>query len=390
MNLADLQNKTILLFGKPRAFSSDEFDAQLKHHNISTCREYSDEVKVVIDGKMMTPYEQNDSDALYEKYSKEIEFISIDIFEKELAKYVDEDTLLMSLKLSRDKDRLKSFILNSMISDGLFFKLLKMYSWGEDDFFESDDNRDVSAAFISRFYENIEQNHNVQYATTGFVHLIKQTKNTELLENIFTLKAIKYNPKMKMQIAMSEFCSDKIQQMLKKDENYEVKEALSLNKNLNLEIIKEFMKDDNLGSNIAKSINLNDEYFVLLQEYKIALSLNESLSLEMQKKLSTCRDDEIDYALCLNNNINVEMLHKLLESENEMIVNALYENKIMPVELLEEAYKNNKYFEQLAKNENTPVEILYQLQLDSRYERSVKTNAGFGKHIQQENIGWLV
>jgi len=265
-----------------------------------------------------------------------------------------------------------------------------MYSWGEDDFFESDDNRDVSAAFISRFYENIERSHNVQYATTGFVHLIKQTKNTELLENIFTLKAIKYNPKMKMQIAMSEFCSDKIQQMLKKDENYEVKEALSLNKNLNLEIIKEFMKDDNLGSNIAKSINLNDEYFVLLQEYKIALSLNESLSLEMQKKLSTCRDNEIDYALCLNNNINVEMLHKLLESENEMIVNALYENKIMPVELLEEAYKNNKYFEQLAKNENTPVEILYQLQLDSRYERSVKTNAGFGKHIQQENIGWLV
>jgi hypothetical protein len=390
MNLKDLENKTILMFGKPRAFSEGEFNAQLKHHNISTCREFSDEVKVVVDGKMMTPYEQNDSDALYEKYSKEIEFISIDVFEKELAKYVDEDTLLMSLKLSRDEDRLKSFILNSMISDELFFKILKMYSWGEDDFFESDDNRDVSAAFISRFYENIERNHNVQYATTGFVHLIKQSKNSKLLEVILSLKPIKYNPKMKMQIAMSEFSSEPILKALKKDDSYEIKEALSLNKNLNKEIVQEFIKDEKLGSNIAKSINLNDEYFTLLQEYKIALSLNESLTLKMQEELFRCSDDEIDFALSLNDNIDLEILKKLLESDNETVVSALYENKIMPIQMLEEAYKNNRYLEQLAKNENTPIEILYQLQLDSKYERAVKTNAGFGKHIQQENIGWLV
>jgi len=119
MNLNDLKNKTILLFGKPRAFSQDEFNSQLKFHNISTCREFNDDVKIVVDGKMMTPYEQNESDALYEKYSKNIEFISIDIFEKELAKSLDEDTLLMSLKLSHDKNRLKSFIQNTMISDTL-------------------------------------------------------------------------------------------------------------------------------------------------------------------------------------------------------------------------------------------------------------------------------
>ena len=66
-----------------------------------------------------------------------------------------------------------------------------------------------------------------------------------------------------------------------------------------------------------------------------------------------------------------------------MIVKSLYENKMMPIELLEEAYENNKYLEQLSQNESTPVEILYQLQLDSRYERFVKTNKAFGKHIQQ-------
>jgi len=390
MNLKDLENKTILLFGKSRAFSLEEFNSQLKFHKISTCREFSDDIKLVIDGKMMTPYEQNDSDALYEKYSKNVEFIAIDIFERELAKLIDEDTLLMSLKLSRDKDRLKNFIQNEMISDVLFFKLLKMYSWGDDDFFENDNNRDISAAFISRFYENIERNHNVQYATTGFVHLIKQTKSPQLLESILTLKPIKYNPKMKMQIAMNEFSSESILKHLAKDDNYEIKEALSLNKNLNIDIIKEFIKDENLGENIAKSINLDEQYFLLLSEYKIALALNESLTLKMQEELSTCRDEEVDFALALNDNIDIEILNKLLKSKNETIVSALYENKVMPIKTLEDAYENNKYLEQLAKNENTPVEILYQLQLDSRYERYVKSNAGFGKHIQQENIGWLV
>ncbi len=390
MNLVELKNKTILLFGKSRAFSKDEFSAQLKHHNIFLSIEFSDDVALIIDGRMMTPYEQNESERIYEQKSTELKFIDIDIFEKELASHLDEDTLLMSLKLSRDKDRLKSFILNSLISDKLFFKLLKMYNWGDDDFFENDDNRDISAAFISRFYENIERNHNVEYATTGFVHLIKQTKNIQVLQNILTLKPIKYNSDIKIQIAINEHINNEMQELLKKDENSEVKEALSLNKNLNIEIINEFIKDENLGSNIAKSIKLNDEYFDLLQEFKIALALNESLSLNMQEKLLEYENDEINYALSLNNNIDLKVLNKLLESKNEIVIDTLYENKSMAVEMLKQAYRDNKYYEQLAKNENTPVDILYQLQLDRRYERYVKTNAGFGKHIQQENIGWIV
>lgn len=385
MNLEDLKNKTILLFGKPRAFTHDEFNAQLKQLKISTCREYEDDVSLVIDGKMMTPNEQNISEALY--IAKDLEFMDIDVFEKDLAKHVNEDTLLMSLKLSRDKDRLKSFILNSMITNKLFFKLLNLYTWGDDDFFENDDNRDVSAAFISRFYENIERNHNVQYATTGFVHLIKQTKDSELLRVILKLQPIKHNPKMKMQIAMSEFCDKSMQDYLNKDKNIEIQEALSLNSSLHVEIIKEFMIDEKLAQKIAKNIKLNDEYFSLLGEYKIALALNESLSETMQEELANAKDEEVNYALSLNNSINLDILNNLLKSGNEIIVKALYENKMMPVKSLEEAYKNNKYYAQLAKNENTPVEILYQLQLDSRYERAVKTNAGFGKHIQEENLG---
>ena len=390
MNLKELENRTILLFGKSRAFSSDEFESQMKFHKITVAKEYADEIALIVDGKMMTPYEQNISDELYEKYSKSREFISIDVFEKELADFIDEDTLLMSLKLSHDKQRLKSFIQNPMISDELFFRLLKMYSWSKEDFFENDDNRDVSAALILRFYENIERNHNVQYATTGIMHLVAQAKSTQLLKAISVLEPIKYNPKIQIAIAMSIYCDDEMQESCFKMDNPEILEALSLNKNLKPTLIEEFLKDDKLGNNVVKNIELNRELFELFKTNKIALALNESLTLEMQEKLFNLNDEEISYALALNDNIDEKIIKLLIQSTNEDIKSAIYANKATPVSILELAYKNNENYEELAKNENTPIEILYQLQLDGRYERFVKTNAGFGKHIQQENIGWLV
>jgi len=389
MNLKDLQNQSILLFGKPRAFNEDEFNKEIQHHKINIVNDYNNEVVMVIDGKMMTPYEQNKSEELYQLYSNNIDFIDIDIFEKELVKDINPDTLYMSLKLSRDKTRLKSFLQNSCISDELFLKLLKLYSWQNEDFFENDDNRDISAAFILRFYQNIERNHNVQYATTGFMHLIKQVQNVEILKTILMLQPVKYNNNMKVELAKSPYINYEIQNHLKKDNNSQINESLSLNENLNLEIIQNFLNDEKLGSNVAKSINLTDELFEVCNKYKIALALNKTLNPDMQKELLKLNDENIKYALALNESIDIEILEELLKSENEEIVEAVYENKICPVTLLKEAYENNKYFEQLAKNENTPIDILYQLNLDSKYERAVKTNASFGKNIQQENLGWL-
>ena len=387
MNLKELQNRSIVLFGKSRAFRDEEFDSQMLHHKIRVLKEYDESVSLVVDGRMMTPYEQNESERLYE--TKDIKFMSIDELELELAKEIDEDTLLMSLKLSHDKERLKAFIQNSMISTKLFFRVLKMYSWGEEDFFENDDNRDVSAAFISRFYENIERNHNVQYATTGFIHLVAQTKDAELLREISTLKPLAFHPKIDRAIAMSSFCDKKLQNRLFKRGDKNILEALSLNKNLDESLIEEFLRDKTLGENVAKNIGLNAVLFERLKIYISALALNETLSLEMQEELFSLKNSDVNYALCLNNNLNVTLVEKLLSLKDEKIEDAIYENSATPIEILEEAYKEEKNHLALAKNESTPIEILYQLQLDSRYERYVKTNAGFGKHIQTENIGWL-
>ena len=388
MNLDTVKNKKILLFGKSRAFSEEEFLEQIKVHNIELTKEYDEDVSFVVEGRMMTPYEQNSSDLLYEE--RALQSISIDLLEKLLVEEIDADVLLMSLKLSHDKERLKSFIQNSMIDDALFFRLVQLYKWQGEDFFENDDNRDVSAAFIARFYENIERNHNVQYATTGFIHLVAQAKTSKLLEAIYELEPLKFHEKIKKAIAMSPFIDAKLQKRLLRSNDAEILEALSHNKNLDKEILESLMQDSRFVQNIAKYVKLNDALFAELLPFAKELAENESLTSMMQESLLSLQNDTVDKALAQNSTLTQESINRLLLQKAEQIDTLLYANSAMPQIYLQEVYEKGHFFASLAQNENTPIEILYQLQLDSRYERAVKTNAGFGKHIQSENIGWLV
>jgi len=414
MNLKELKNQTILLLGKSRAFSEEEFSSQMSHHTINYTKEYSDTIRVIVEGRMMTPYEQNLVEELYEKGG--YEFLDIDTLEKELAASIDDATLLMSLKLSNDKERLKSFLQNNCISDELFFKLLKMYKWSGEDFFENDDNRDITAALIGRFYENIERNHNVQYATTGVIHLIRQTKNSQLLEAIASLEPLKFHPKIRVELASNAYTPPNVLKRFLKFADKEALEAMAYNKNLDKKFAQELIEDEYYARIIAQNILLDEELFETLLEYKEDLARNETLSDTMQERLVNLNDRETLLVLAQNSALNEKIVEKLLSLNDDRLNFSLYANSATASKLLQEAYKEEKYhlalaqnsaapkdilealyargeseiLDKIARNESTPVEILYQLQLDSRFDRAVKTNRAFGEHIQSENIGWLI
>ena len=451
MNLDDLRNKTILMFGKPRAFNEEEFNAEIEFYKVNVVREYNEDVVMVVDGKMMTPYEQNKSEELYEVYSSELEFTTIDVLEKELVGHIDPNTLLMSLKLSHDKDRLKGFIQNSCISDELFLKLLKMYSWGGENFFDNNDNRDVSASIILRFYKNIERNHNVQYATSGLVHLISQTSNEELIKEIFLLEplqnsfdksrnnsnyniltAIATNPStpnsllkvligksnsyMKVLISMRPSCDYEILKSLYETMDDEVHEALSYNTHLSKEIVYNLLGNDKYINNLAKFTMLDEDFFkIFAKKVPVDLATNESLTFDMQERLLGLHRNDVMTSLASNSELDNKVVNKLLDEESTDVNSALYGNPATPQKDLEDAYKNIsnhvylaynkntpkhiltllakasdiKVLHGIAQNESTPVEVLYQLQLDARLARAVKENPIFGQHIQTENLGWL-
>jgi hypothetical protein len=451
MNLEQLRNKIVLLLGKSRAFAPNEFEEQLRLHAITLVRDRDkneEPFALIIEGKMMSPYEQQASDALYEK--KAAPFIGIDLFEELLARNINEESLLMALKLSRDKERLLAFLKNGALSDRFFLRLVKLYDFNGEDFFENDANRDVTAALIERFYTNIERNHNVQYATLGLVHLVAQTSEPLLLEtlvaleplrkalqneeksaNVSILLSIASHPAASQEIlglfvkngslalqkivASREDCPKRLQEKLYETKEKQIRECLSKNPALALELSQKLLPE--YGADIAAHRVLDKEFFELFFEgFASSLALNLSLDAWMQQRLFEKGDFEVLYALACNKALEANLWERLFEKGDVKISKALFANEAAPQEKLRDALKEERYHEALAcngkspkdvlqelshsqnlevlqalaKNENTPIEVLYQLGLESRFERFVKENKTFGKHIQTHNIGWQV
>ena len=449
MNFEVLKNRNIILFGKSRALSGDEFTKQLLNQNITLVDEINEGVEMIIEGRMVNPIEQDELDRLY--VEKVAPIIEIEPLEKWLCSAIDADNLLMSLKLSSDRDRLMGYLQNPYISNTLFLRLLNLYNWEGEGFFESDDNRDITAALISRFYENIERNHNVQYANMGIMHLLNQSGDVELAETIALLAPLqtalkegcdnstqkilnaialhpstsvtvlklwlkKGNDDIQTLIAMRHDLSLQLQQYLLNLDKPLINEVLSLNDTIDGEIAQVLSKV--FPENIAKHIVLDDELFdVFLQQYDFALAENPSLSLAMQELLLT-RGESVESILAKNASIATAVFEILFISESVEVIRALLSNEQMQSEAITELFtRDAEHFGSeiaanvktdvnileelarsqdieillaLAKNPSTPVDLLYQFQLDRRLERAVKENASFGKHIQRDNIGWDV
>ena len=412
MNIEDFKDTTIVMFGKSRAFSDEEFASQLVQHNITLVREPEEDTKYVLEGRLLTPYERDYFDALYQ--SGKYDFLELEPFEEALAKSINEDVLLMSLKLSNDKERLMAFIKNRCISDTLFFKLLKMHDFGNEDFFENDANRDVTAALIERFYENIERNHNVQFATTGLIHLVAQTHSSELLAVIAELPPTKKHSELQMLLATHPATPMRVLKRYLSQNDTQIIEAMAKNSELDKELAKEMIAQEYIARLIAQHINLDEEMFMLLKHNASALALNESLTFSMQRELLGLDEPEVLHNLAQNSGVAMEILTEIFHNSEELL-QLLVSNPNVDVELLEDAKKDvtlhpniaknpsapqellqelyelgeHEVIVQLAQNPATPLDILYQLQLDSRYERYVRTNEAFGKHIQKSNIGWI-
>jgi hypothetical protein len=415
MNYETLTGKSILLFGKSRALNAEEFDALLKLHKISRAGSYSEDIALIIEGRMMNPYEQEESARLYEKGLTPI--VELSAFEEWLCRSIEPNRLLMSLKLSRNQERLVDFLQNPYITDELFFKLLKLYDWQGEGLFDNDTNRDVTAAIIGRFYVDLDRNHNVQYAMSGLAHLIERYGNSELISAIAELSPIASEIKHPHDRSLNGVL-DAIALHSDTHENIlvalmgERAPLLAYREPLVLESELLALKDEALNVVLAQNMTLSSKgalqlestypdliasktvldekrFGRLLENYAVYLAANQSLTPAMQQKLYSLGDDTVSGTLASNPITEGEILDHLFE-RGEFFV-SLASNPSLPSDKLESlaSIGDAEVLSALASNIATPIDILYQLSLDRRFERAVKTNPTFGKHIQTHNIGWF-
>lgn len=415
MNYEELCGKSILLLGKTRALSHEEFDTLLKLHKIERVGTYSKSVALIVEGRMMNPYEQAESGRLYEAQCTPI--VELSRVEEWLCRSIEPNRLLMSLKLSHNQERLVGFLQNPYITDELFFKLLKLYDWQGEGLFDNDTNRDVTAAIIGRFYVDLDRNHNVQYAMSGLAHLIEQYGNSDLISTIAELSPIAKELKTPSDRSLSG-----------------VLDAMALHSETKEGILRLLMGERATLLAHRKPLGLESELLALKEEaiHRI-LSENTTLSKEGADVLertypdliasNTILSDErfdrlvIDYAhnLAGNSSLTSVMQKRLMMLHDEAVYRSLASNAMADNMILEQLYSTGRFMKELASNPSlnqkwlealstsldvevlsslaantsTPIEVLYQLSLDRRFERAVKTNSAFGKHIQTHNIGWF-
>ncbi len=414
MNFNHITGKTLLLLGKTRVLEISEFKTLLALHAITITQKMDDSTAFAIEGRMVNPLDQDLLDEIYTH--KNIPIIAIDPLEKWLCSSIEPNRLLMSLKLSRNMQRLVAFIKNPYITNELFFKLLSLYDWRNEGLFDNDFNRDVTAALIGRFYVDLQRNHNVQYAMSGLAHLVEQYGNSELIAAISQLQPIKKEILHPNDLSLNGVLdamalhSDTPDTLLKNLINTR-SHLIACREPLSLEQELLARNDSTINAILAQNITLSQSgaqhleqsypetiasfypldqvrFERLLHNHATFLASNVSLTPSMQTTLMEMNDKSVFCVLAQNRVLLAHHLETLFALQCCPV--QLASNPSLSQHLLETLYQssNTEVLKALASNTSTPVEILYQLSLDQRYERGVKTNPTFGHHIQTANIGW--
>ena len=189
MNLKTIENSRLYLFGRTRALNLEELDTLLKNYNCERVDVLDESVQFVLEGRMISPVDEDRLYAVSKDERKTILFL--EAFERALCENLDDNRLLMSLKLSKNQERLMVFLENQYISDSLFLKLFKLYDWRDEGLYDSDENRDMSSAFVYRFYSNKEHANNVKYTNAGFMELLRESEDSAFIDYIGALTPIK-------------------------------------------------------------------------------------------------------------------------------------------------------------------------------------------------------
>ncbi len=394
------------------------------------------DTKIVLESTMLHPDEE---DISYEVYKRKIPSFSLAEFEKFYAKNIKPNSLLMSLKLSNNQEKIKRALQNESFNDELYLKIFKLYDWGEDGVYDSDENRDVTLSFIKRFFR---VDHFLDpatiYSPITLAKIITESQNSELLD------ALLYMPNYEFKVSKNTTAPKNIRELvalnrytslqtLKKLLNYKDRQIdlfLALNPSLSKEMQKELYTrgDKSIKEALSQNENLDDELFFLLlddetsdvllsfakinqERFEAAkgsrgfhfIAQNKSIS-EFADELFSLKSEKIDKLLAMNQaidsilatklyqrnknlapflaknpKISKELAQELYELKIEEVDRSLASNPSTPLTILEALYSRDEYElnKELALNESMPIELLQQLQLDSRLMNNLSKNRTF-------------
>ncbi len=396
-------SKNILFLGKIISLTSKEIETFLEKKGLNFCQKYEEgkDYALVVLSSLLNPYEEELS---YELYNRGIKDIKLDEFEAYYIANLNPNSLLMSIKLKKDTNRVKRLLRLSSLDNNLYLKLFKIHNWGEEGLFDTDENRDVTVSFIKRFLQRGDRvNHNeIVHSPASLFEIALTSQDEDILEAM--LKFPKYEVRsrgkeewkpreLKEFIATNPNINDNTVKFLLSLRDSRVDSLLALNSKIKPSEQEAILNRSTTQAkiNLTKNSNLDDTIFKILLKSKVKQELllnqkitKERLNLIESKDLiylatnSTISDivdhiifkkEDIDFILARNSVLNKEQLQSLYNQHKEKIAMPLSSNKNTPKELLAHFFSLDSWdiTLNLASNPNTPTDILDKLcQMDKR------------------------
>ena len=448
------QNSTVLFLGRVTNFTAEELTNFLEAQGMTYADKYiGQEIAFVVLSSMLTPVEEDISNNLYTMKVPELRLVE---FEKFYTKHIKPNTLMMSLKLSNDQERLKRLLKNSSFTDEVFLKLFKMYDWGGEGVYDNDENRDATITFVERFYRpNGFRDPAMVYSPITLSNIARDAKRADILDVMLTMPnhEIKLSRKEDMRpknlreiIALNQnIASENIRYLLSfnderinsflacnsaitaKEQEYIYGKAnvvtkimLTQNSNLDDEIFKELLMEDEMSQKslltfqkmTAKRIKyilevgLSDKVIALLGENILIedvtesliginrfldynLASNQVLSQELLSNLYETYADEFMLPLSSNVNTSVELLREFYESDNIEVIKNLAANRSTDKKILKELCERNEHELNRALSLNPSVELFYleQFALDTELIMLMSKNQTYLASINSAHVG---
>ncbi len=367
--LSTSEGKKILFLGREGIFTKDEIARFLKKYGITVTKYLEDGVVATIENSSLNPVEEDISD---DAYDAKIPSFSLEEFEKLLSEGINDDELLMIIKLSNDQERIFRLLGNTNIKEDLFVKLLSMYEWHEDE--EDDRNdRDVIMYTLKR-YINIKPNEaDLLYSYLTLRRLATEAVNPKLLlalvgfQNFEFLIRGKEKITLRETIARNEYIDAEVISKLVSLRDEKVDVALACNNSVELPLLKTLLakNKEKIDEALATNQNIDDILFDTLlskSEKTIQLLLwSQPINTE---RLALIDAHHVDAALFAtigaNERLEGDVAEMLIERDNEALICHLAANETLTQVQLGKIYAQNitATFEHLAINPATPVEIL--------------------------------
>ncbi len=434
--LEDLISKgsgRVLIVGRSDYFTYDEMKKFLSKRGFEVVKDFDEGIIASIESKRLNTIEEDISDRAYEAKTPKYNMSEL---EKLMSKNLKQNETLMSLKLSKDRERLIRLLKNEFIDDEFFIKLLSLYEWRGEELLDDDDDRYVYWAMMERFLDLGVYEKDALYSPATLLRLINTTDNPELLDILLSLPNHEFRLRGKQSItipqavAMREIILPRTIKTLLNRREQEIDICLALNPAIGADIMDNFIarddriidealsqnpalserafkvlidrvSDDTKKSMLESKRVVQDIFTELLEQIDdnsllSAMAKNPHLNREQLEILLDLNIDEVNRTIAQNTAIDNEIASKLIEDKSLHRYLAL--NPTLEQNLIYEIYKSadSKSIVSLAQNRATPEDLLRDIYQKGDYEylkalaKNPSTPMDILHNLKTDHTLWLI